>query len=389
MSTALLLAVIYLAFIGLGLPDSLLGAAWPAAHTQLNADVSWAGALAVMTAVGTVISSLSSEKLIRRFGTGTVSAVSIGLTAAALFAVSRVQSFAVMLLLAIPLGLGGGSVDSALNNYVALNFRASHMNWLHCFWGVGATCGPLVTAAFIARGQWRGAYGTISLVLALIALTVALSFPLWKKKNAARPESDARPEKCGATPKRVLLGLPGAKYICLAFFVYCAAETSTGLWASSYFVYVKGAAEDAAAAWSSLFFFGITAGRLLSGFAALRFSDATIVRAGEALMILGAALMPVLPGAWSAAALLLAGLGCAPVFPSLLDETPELFGKAYSQGMMGLQLAFAYMGSTLMAPLFGVISKMTGFWPLPLYVLALGLILVLASERCAKKSVTR
>ncbi|HWR22338.1 MAG TPA: MFS transporter [Feifaniaceae bacterium] len=383
---SLLLVVIYIAFIGLGLPDSLLGAAWPVAHIDLGVPLPLAGIVSIVSAGGTVISSLLSERMIRRFGTGKVTAVSVLLTSAALMGMGFVREFWVVLLLAVPLGVGGGTVDAALNNFVALHYKATHMNWLHCFWGVGATAGPMIMSLYLSDNFWHGAYRTVSLALLGIACLIAFSLPLWKRvgsKDAAAQEGS----HAEIVPRRELLKRPGAAFMCIAFFTYCGAEYAAGLWASTYFVNVKGVAPDTAASWASMFFFGITAGRLLSGFAAMKLSDRTLVRIGEAMALLGVLLMLLpLPDALSLAGLLLIGLGCAPIFPSLLDETPQLFGAQHSQGLMGLQLASAYAGGTLMSPLFGWISPVIGLAAWPWYLLAIFILMIFATERTQREA---
>ena len=366
MST-LLLVIIYIAFIGLGLPDSLLGAAWPAAYIDLGVPVSAAGLAAVVATAGTVISSLLSQRLIKALGTGRVALISVSMTAVALLGMGFVQQYWVVLALAVPLGLGAGTIDAALNNFVALNYKATHMNWLHCFWGVGATAGPAIMALYLAGGNWRGAYQTISFALFGISLLLAISIPLWKRVGHA----PAVHEHHAAVPMNKLIRRPGAVFACLAFFTYCAGEYAVGLWASTYFVQVKSVAPDTAASWASMYYLGITLGRLLSGFAAIRLKSRTLVRIGNVAILLGLLGILTLPGAGQLVGLLLVGLGCAPIFPSLLDQTPDLFGAEYSQGMMGLQLASAYIGSTLVAPMFGWISPYIGIAAWPLFLLIL------------------
>lgn len=375
MST-LLLVIIYIAFIGLGLPDSLLGTAWPAAYIDLGVPVSAAGLVAVIGTGGTVLSSLLAERLIKALGTGRVAFISVFMTAAALLGMGFVEQYWVVLALAVPLGLGAGTIDASLNNFIALNYKATHMNWLHCFWGVGATASPAIMALYLSAGNWRGAYRTISLVLFGISLLLVLSLPLWKRVGHAPSLQEHR----AVIPITTLLRRPGAALACLAFFAYCAAEYSTGLWASTYFVKVKGVAPDTAASWASMYYLGITLGRLVSGFAAIRLSSRTLVRIGNGLILLGMLGLLVLPGAGLLAGLLLVGLGCAPIFPSLLDQTPGFFGIEYSQGMMGLQMASAYTGSALMAPLFGWISPYIGIGAWPFFLLAFFGLMIFSTE---------
>ncbi len=360
MST-LLLVIIYVAFIGLGLPDSLLGTAWPVAYIDLGVPVGAAGLVTMIGTASTVTSSLLAERLIKALGTARVAFISVLLTALALMGMGFVQHYWIVLVLAIPLGLGAGTIDTALNNFVALNYKATHMNWLHSFWGVGATAGPAIMALFLSSGNWHGAYRAISLALFSISLLLALSIPLWKRVGHAPVLHEHRK----AIPLKKLFRRPGAVFACLAFFTYCAGEYSAGLWASTYFVQVKGVTPDTAASWASMYYLGITLGRLVSGFAAIRLKSRTLVRIGNLAILLGLLGLITLPGAGQLIGLLLVGLGCGPVFPSLLDQTPEFFGVEYSQGMMGLQIASAYTGSALMAPLFGWISPFIGigFWP--------------------------
>ncbi len=386
MATALL-AVIYLAFIGLGLPDSLLGSAWPVMHTDLGVSVSVAGFASIVALCGTVLSSLVSERMIKRFGTGPVAAISICLTIIGIAGISFTNSFYVLLALSIPLGIGGGTVDSALNNFVALNYEAKHMNWLHCFWGIGATGGPLVVSAFLVSNNWRGAYRTIGLVLVGVVTVVIISLPLWKKVAKKRLErGDAvqgeQAKDLAPTPKRVLLKLPGAPFAIMAFAAYCAVEYSAGLWASTYFVNVKNVTPDVAASWAAMYYFGIMGGRLISGFLAMKLSDRTLIRIGQAIAILGIIIIMLpLGGLFPVAGLLLAGMGCAPIFPSMLDATPKLFGEKYSQGMMGVQLAGAYIGGALLSPMFGWVSPVIGLEAWPVYLLAIAAVMIFATER--------
>ncbi len=366
----ILLVIIYLAFISLGLPDSMLGAAWPVAYAQLGAPVSYAGFVSIGITVGTVISSLISVRVIRRFGTGGVTAACVLLTASALMAISFANRFVVLLLLALPLGLGGGAIDAALNNYVALHYKASHMSFLHSFWGVGATISPLIMSHFLKLGgNWHGGYRFVSVIQLSLAVIMFATLPLWGKVSHAKPDEllgePAEIDNRKAIKKR------GAIFAVLSFFFYCAAEASVGLWAATYFVSVRGVEASVAASWGSLFFFGIMGGRMVSGLLAMRVRERTLIFSGIALAVAGALLLAMpLPQMWSLAGLLLFGLGCAPVFPNLIHITPKRFGAAYSQAIIGLEMASAYIGSTLMPPLVGWVGQNAGFAGLPYYLLA-------------------
>lgn len=364
-----LLVIIYLAFISLGLPDSLLGAAWPVAYAELGAPVSYAGLVSVFITAGTVVSSLLTVRVVRRFGTGMVTAVSVLLTASALFGISYSGNFMFLLILAVPLGLGAGAIDAALNNYVALHYKASHMSFLHCFWGVGATISPLIMAHFLRQsGNWRGGYHTVSLIQFALAAFLLITLPLWKKAPHAVPQEVA--EQAMQIDNRTAIRRRGAVFAVLSFFFYCAAETTVGLWAATYFVHVREVTPSVAASWGSMFFFGIMGGRLVSGLLAVKIRERTLINAGIILAALGALVLALpLPDALLLSGLMLFGLGCAPVFPNLIHITPRRFGAAYSQAVIGLQMAAAYVGSTLMPPLVGWAGQRFGFSFLPFYLL--------------------
>lgn len=381
-----LLVLIYLAFISLGLPDSLLGAAWPVAYAQLGVPVSYAGLISVFITAGTVVSSLLSVRAIRRFKTGAVTAFSVLITAASLFGFSYAKDFVFLLLLAIPLGLGAGSIDAALNNYVALHYKASHMSFLHCCWGVGATVSPLIMAFFLQQnGNWRGGYHTVSLIQFALAAFLLVTLPLWNKVPHTVSEEVA--EEARQIDNRIAIRKQGALLAVLSFFFYCAGESTTGLWAATYFVNVRGVDPSTAASWGSLFFFGIMGGRLITGLLAIKVREKTLVNTGIVLAALGALVLALpLSGPFSLAGLMLYGLGCAPVFPNLIHITPKRFGAAYSQAIIGLQMAAAYVGSTIAPPLVGWIGQKFGFGGLPFYLMACLMALYATIVVCNRKT---
>ena len=381
-----LLVLIYLAFVSLGLPDSLLGAAWPVAYAQLGVPVSAAGLISVFITAGTVVSSLLSVRAIRRFGTGGVTAVSVLMTAAALFGFSYAKNFVFLLLLAIPLGLGAGSIDAALNNYVALHYKASHMSFLHCCWGVGATISPLIMAYYLQQsGNWRGGYHTVSLIQFGLAAFLIVTLPLWNKVPHTVSQEVA--EEARQIDNRIAIKKQGALLAVLSFFFYCAGETTTGLWAATYFVNVRGVEPSLAATWGSLFFFGIMGGRLITGLLAIKVREKTLINTGIVIAVLGALVLALpLPGSFSLAGLLLYGLGCAPVFPNLIHITPKRFGAAYSQAIIGLQMAAAYVGSTIAPPIVGWIGQKFGFGGLPYYQIACLVALYATIVFCNRKT---
>ena len=384
----LLLAVIYLAFISLGLPDSLLGAAWPSMQAQLGVPVSSAGVISTIIALGTVVSSLQSDRLTRKLGAGLVTALSVLLTALALLGFSLSRSFLALCILAFPYGLGAGSVDAALNNYVALHYASRHMSWLHCMWGVGTTVGPYVMEYALTGGQgWNAGYRYIAILQFAITLAVFLSLPLWKKRAAQTRAEDAAEDVGRALPLREIVRIPGAKDVMVAFFCYCAVEATTMLWASSYLALGRGVSAEAAAGYASLFFIGITVGRALNGFLTMRFSDAQMIRAGQALVALGALLLllPVGTGA-ALAGLVVIGLGCAPIYPCIIHSTPERFGADRSQALIGVQMASAYVGNCLMPPLFGLIANHISIGLFPIFLLVALAMMVLMHERLVRRA---
>ncbi len=276
----LLLAVIYASFISLGLPDSLLGSAWPAMYPQLGVPVSYSGIVFMIISVGTIISSLQSDRLTRHLGTGKVTAFSVAMTAAALLGFSVSHEFWQLCLWAVPYGLGAGSVDASLNNYVALHYESRHMSWLHCMWGVGAAAGPYIMGRVITGGgTWNGGYRCIALIQVALTAVLLLSLPLWKGRPQAENAAGAADAK--SLSVREAVKISGVKNVLICFFCYCALEQTTGLWASSYLTLYKGVPAETAASYASMFFIGITAGRALNGFAAMKLNDVQMVRMGE------------------------------------------------------------------------------------------------------------
>lgn len=378
---SLLLALIYVSFISLGLPDSLLGSAWPQMQESLGVSLSLGGVISFLITASTILSSLMSHQVIQRFGTGAVTMCSVALTALALFGFSLSNSFFALCLWAIPYGLGAGSVDAALNNFVALHCKAKHMSWLHCFWGIGATGGPYIMGLCLSRGMgWQAGYRTISFLQMALTLILLLSLPLWKKQELPLSGGETvRPQ----TPQwGKLLKRPGVKAALTAFFFYSALELTTGLWGSSYMVAVRGISAETAAKWISLFYLGITAGRFFSGFLTLRFSDDAMVRLGEITAIVGILLILLpLHNLFLCLGLILTGLGCAPIYPSLLHATPQRFGKSLSQSLMGTQMAISYLGSTTMPPVSGFLSEKISMGLYPVLLLVFALMLTILTEK--------
>lgn len=381
----LLLAIIYLSFISLGLPDALLGSAWPVMYGELAVPVSYAGMISMIIAAGTIISSLLSDWLTCKLGAGKVTAISVAMTAAALFGFSTCNAFWMLCLWAIPYGLGAGSVDASLNNYVALHYASRHMSWLHCMWGVGASVGPYIMGFVLSGGgHWTGGYRCIGILQIILTAILFLSLPLWKSRKDAAGE-DEKAEAKPLTPGQILQ-IPGAKEIMVTFFCYCAVEQTAGLWASSYLALYKGVPGETAASFASMFFIGITVGRALNGFLTMKLSDTQLIRIGQGIILLGivAMLLP-LGEAVSLAGLILIGLGCAPIYPCIIHSTPAHFGADKSQALIGVQMASAYIGTCLMPPLFGLIAGHVSIVLLPVYLLAILILMAVMHERMLKR----
>ncbi len=378
------LALIYLAFISLGLPDSLLGSSWPIMYVDFGVPVENAGFVSIFISGGTIISSLFSHRLIRRFGTGKVTVVSVAMTAIALMVFSLSPSFLWLLACAVPLGLGAGAVDSGLNEFVAEHYEAKHMNWLHCFWGIGAMLGPVLLSALAQWGyNWRSGYSSISVVQFTLVVLLLFSLPMWKKYE--KPSAGPTGETQAGKPKHGLLKplrAKGAFFAMLTFFLYISIEASIMLWGASYLVKIKNILPESAAGWVSLFFLGITAGRMLSGFVSIKLSNEALIRIGVILVVVGIVFMLLpLPALYTIAALVIIGLGLAPIFPSMLHQTPVYFGKENAQATMGLQMAFAYTGITLMPPLFGQLFARISFSLMPYVLLACAMGLLACTAR--------
>ena len=375
-----ILVIIYIAFISLGLPDSLFGSAWPVMYEQLNVTISYAGIITMVIAGGTIISSLMSDKLTKRFGAGLVTAVSVMMTAVALLGFSASNSFLMLFLWSVPYGLGAGAVDAALNNYVALHYASRHMSWLHCFWGVGASISPYIMGYCLTGGYgWNRGYLSVAVVQIMLTGVIFASLPFWKGRDAVEDSSETRPVALSLTQA---LKIKGVKFVLLAFFCYCALESTTGLWASSYLVEFRGIDSETAARFASLFFLGITFGRFLTGFIADKFGDRLLIRLGIMVIILGVALVGM-PGGNNTMALIglvIIGLGCAPVYPSIIHSTPANFGRENSQAIIGIQMASAYTGSTFIPPLFGMIADNINIGLYPVFLLFFAILMLTMSE---------
>ena len=401
----LLLVIIYIAFISLGLPDSVLGAAWPSMFEVLGVPVGYAGIITMIIAGSTIISSLASNFLNKKLGTGRVMVISVAITATALFGFSISSKFWHLCLIGIPYGLGAGSVDASLNNYVALHYKPRHMSWLHCFWGVGTMIGPIVMSRFIAGGGvWTQGYRAISIFQVILTGILLLSLPLWKKVEKLEARGIRNEHECAKCPERhspseekksnndvtlkSVVKIPGVLSAVLAFLCYCAIEATTGFWATTYMVFARGIDINLATSWAMLFFIGITVGRFLNGFISERFGDKNMIRVGAGIIFVALVLMTLpISNKWIVLSVfVLAGLGCAPIYPCMIHATPIRFGKENSQALIGLQMACAYSGSTFCPPIFGIIVQKLSIKLLPFYGLLFVIFLIIFTENLNKKT---
>lgn len=384
-----LLPIIYLAFISLGLPDAALGSAWPLMAPALGAGISWVGAVTMIISAGTIVSSLMSVRVVERFGTGRVTAASVLLTAAGLAGFALSGEFWQLCLWAVPYGLGAGAVDAALNSYVAVHYESQHMSWLHCMWGVGASAGPLIMAQCLGVGTWSLGFFVLGGVQVAIVVVLTLSLPLWKERKLPQATEGQGAEEPGCEhvrpvrySRRELLCRDGVPAVLLCFFCYCALESTCGNWAATYCTLGRGISAEVAASWASYFYIGITAGRALSGFISLKVRDHNMIRLGQALVAAGIAciLLP-LGDSVLLVGLVLVGLGCAPIYPSIIHATPARFGDDVALALTGMQMAFAYVGNLAMSPLFGVLAQMVSIELYPFYLAALLIVMVAAGEK--------
>lgn len=405
----LLLAIIYLSFITLGLPDGLLGSAWPVMYQEFSVPVSFSGVIFMIICGGTIVSSLQSDRLTKKLGAGKVTAISAFITAVALWGFSISSSYWMLLLWAIPYGLGAGCVDAAINNYVAIHYESRHMSWLHCMWGVGASVGPYIMSFALTGGQsWNMGYRYVAYVQVILAAILFLSLPLWKgrnergagvetaRKDNGRTDTEAVGENTIAMESetiddeplslREIIRIPGAKQVMLMFFCYCALEQTVGLWASSFLVLKHGLDVETAAGYASLFYVGITVGRAASGFITMKLNDNQMIRLGQSIVLLGIGLM-CLPLVHQVAlvGLIVVGLGCAPIYPCVIHSTPTNFGEDKSQAIVGVQMASAYTGNVIIPPLFGLIANHISVGLFPVYMFTILAVMFFMHVQLLKK----
>lgn len=372
-----LLALIYIAFISLGLPDSLLGSGWPAMYTELHVPVSFMGIVSMVISGGTIVSSLFSDRLTHKFGTRIVTVASVFLTVIALLGFSFSNRFVMLVIFAVPYGLGAGAIDAALNNYVALHYKARHMSWLHCFWGVGTIISPFIMSYALANRTWNSGYRIVGLIQLAIAILLLVTLPVWKVNKTAEEENSKSIGLIGA------LKIKGVPFLLIGFFAYCAAEATAMQWASTYFVKVKGISAERAASFAALFYIGITVGRFISGFITDKLGDRRTILLGTAILLCGIIVLFIPTDSYAAAfaAFLVIGFGCAPIYPCIIHSTPDNFGAENSGAIIGIQMASAYVGSTFIPPVFGLIGNSIGFSFMPFYLLCFfGLMIIMVES---------
>lgn len=388
--THLLIAIIYLAFISLGLPDAVFGGSWPTMYQEFGVPVSFAGIVTVIISLGTIVSSLLSDRMTYKLGTGKVTAISVATTAVALFGFSMSHSFIELCLWAVPYGLGAGGVDASLNNYVAVHYSSRIMSWLHCMWGVGAMTGPYVLGFVLTGGGvWNTGYKVIALIQLVLTIILVVSLPLWKKRETIVDETGEEVPAQALSMKEIL-SITGAKEIMTAFFCYCALEQTAGLWASSYMVLHKGVPETVAASYASMFYIGITVGRFFSGFLTMKFNDKQMIRLGMVILSIGVLVLFLpLSEIFALAGFILIGIGCAPIYPCIIHSTPDIFGADKSQAIVGVQMASAYVGSLLMPSVFGIIANHITVALLPFYLCGILVLMIVMYERLVKKSLKK
>lgn len=382
--SSFLLIIIYISFISLGLPDSLIGSAWPVMQSELAVPLSYAGIITMIIAGCTILSSLASNYLTNKVGTGLITALSVLTTAIALFGFSIAGSFIELCLWAVPYGLGAGAVDAALNNYAAVHFSSKHMNWLHCFWGIGASLSPYIMGFYLTNNlNWNGGYRAVFLIQVVLALFLFSSLPLWKKEKGVPDSTMTDPKEVDYLSIKETLKIKGLKYMLITFICYCALEQTVILWSTTYLVNAKGISPDTGAKFTSLFFLGITVGRFISGLFSDKLGDKKLIQIGSILTIVGIFFMLFSNSVDFMAlfGLMIIGLGCAPIYPSIIHATPDNFGKENSQAIIGIQMASAYIGSTFMPPLFGLLSGLLSVQIFPIYLLFFSLLMLFSFKK--------
>ena len=367
-----LLIVIYIVFISLGLPDSLFGVSWPVVHLDFGVPESFASVYSIIIGVCTGGVSFVAGKLIRRFGTGRVTLYSTLLTVIAMIGISFAPNLVVMMLFAVVMGYGAGAIDTGLNNYVSLHYEARHMNWLHCFWGLGVTISPMIMSLFLGgeNGSWRNGYRVVAMLQFAIAMIVLATLNKWKSES----ETSENTEENRQVPEKTfgqLVRMRGVGTSILSLGFYCSGEFILGTWGATYAVNVFGLSPDVAAKWVSLYYGGIMLGRIVSGFVSMKVNDNWLIKGGMMIAAAGMVVLALPIGSFSLAGLLLIGFGFGPVFPSVLHSVPARFGTDYSADITGYHMGGAYAIGFGVQLIFGFLASATTFTITPFVLLAL------------------
>lgn len=379
-----ILAVIYIVFISLGLPDSVFGVAWPVLHTDLGIAESFASVYSIIVGLCTGGASFLAGVLLRKFGTPRVTFVSILVTSAGLFGMSFANNIWMMIIFAIVLGYGAGAIDTGLNNYVALHYKARHMSWLHCFWGVGVTLSPIIMSAFLKNsGDWRVGYRVIAVIQLCIALIVLVFLRKWIKIDAPADDENTKNQKGSL---KIIFSEKGILLSILSIGFYCSMEFIIGTWGATYFVNVFSFSPDRASLWVSLYYGGIMLGRFISGFIADKLKDDCMILGGLGLSFIGAVLLAVPSGAVAAAGLLIVGTGFGPVFPSILHSIPSRFGSEFSSDITGFHMGGAYALGFISQFVFGFVGSRTTFSFMPFLLMAFAALSAFSTVTASKKS---
>lgn len=376
----LLLVVIYIAFISLGLPDSLFGVTWPVIHTELGVDEGFASLYMLIVGAGTATVSFIAGPLIRKLGTGWVTAISVLLTVFGLLGMSIAPNIALIIISSIMLGIGAGAVDTGLNDFVSKHYKARHMSWLHCFWGVGVTISPLIMSMFLAQGSWRGGYRSTAIVQLCLATIIFLSLPLWKRVATKQQTVTVEMSQESSSKKFNIIKERGVVFAALSLAIYCGMEYLVGIWGASYLVNIFDFAPAIAARYIAMYYGGIMVGRFFTGLLTVKLSNKVLIRVGIILSVVGTIMVLVPIKALMLPGLLLVGMGFAPIFPCTIDSTKTRFNSKYSADIIGFQMGFAYVGALSFQLIVGFVATRTTFLILPFILLALGVLLFIDVE---------
>ena len=383
----LVLVVIYIIFISLGLPDSLLGVVWPVVHQEFGLHESFASVFSIIVGVGTGGVSFIAGTLLRKFGTAKVALVSILVTAMGLVGISLSPNVVVMIIFSIILGYGAGAIDTGLNNFVSLHYKASHMNFLHCFWGLGVTISPLIMSAFLgdSEGSWRGGYRIVALLQLIIGAIALTAFRKWERIEKGTEKTESEPEEKSEITLKDVLKIKAVLTSILSLGAYCGMEFLLGTWGATYAVNVFNLSPAHAAKWVSLIYGGIMLGRFVAGFVSMKLSDNKMIKSGALISLVGMIILALPIGDASLFGFLVIGFGFGPIFPSVLHSVPSRFGKEYSADITGFHMGGAYTIGLIVHLTFGFVASATTFKITPFVLLGLCALMLTMNETALRK----